>query len=148
MLTTEQERALNELLAQMPPRPQPNGTGPLQTWFGLSEQEVQAKLLSLLDRKNQLEGKMLDWVESNPFDANFLFLGAAAIAFYQAEKGANPRIHTYMDAYYYISTCASVGYADIFAVTQTGRMISSLVMSVGPALSNKALERPVVKRET
>jgi hypothetical protein len=153
MLTVEQERALNELIAHLPPRPQPNGTGPqpnsvgpLQLWFGLSEQELQAKLFALLDKKNQLEGQLLDWVEANPFDANFTFLGAAAIAFYHAEKGVNPRIHTYIDAYYYISTCASVGYADIFAMTQTGRLISSLVMTVGPALSNMALQRPIPRK--
>jgi hypothetical protein len=148
-LTAEQERALNELLAHVPARPQPNGTNrPLQVWFGLSEQELQTKLFALLDKKNRLEGQLLDWVEANPLDANFTFLGAAALAFYHAEKEANPRIHTYIDAYYYISTCASVGYADIFAVTQTGRLISSLVMSVGPALSNMAFERPINRNAT
>ena len=70
-------------------------------------------------------------------------MGAAALAFFQAERGINPKINSYMDAYYYISTCASVGYADVFAVTQMGKAIAALVMTVGPALAAKALDRPV-----
>jgi hypothetical protein len=146
MLTSEQERALNQLLAHLPPRPQPSPVAPgfLQTWLGLPEHELQAKLLSLLDKKNRLEGQFLDWIEGNPLDSAFLFLGVCSAAFYQAEKEANPRIQTYVDAFYYIATCASVGYADIFAATQTGRAIASLVMIVGPALAAKTLDRPAV----
>jgi hypothetical protein len=69
-------------------------------------------------------------------------LGGAALAFYQAEKGVNPKIETFTDAFYYISTCASVGYADIFAQTQTGKAIASFVMIIGPALAAKSLDRP------
>jgi hypothetical protein len=47
-----------------------------------------------------------------------------------------------VDAFYYISTCASVGYADIFAVTQAGRAIAALVMIIGPALTTNSLNRP------
>jgi len=50
--------------------------------------------------------------------------------FYLAERGTNPKIKTLVDALYYISTCLSVGYADIFAQTQTGRAIATLVMTV------------------
>ena len=81
-------------------------------------------------------------MEHNPLDAAVTFLAAASYAFYVAEKDVNPKIKTYIDAFYYISTCASVGYADIFAATQTGRAIAGLVMIVGPALTNRALDRP------
>jgi hypothetical protein len=37
----------------------------------------------------------------------------------------------HIDAFY-ISICASVGYADIFAATQMGRATVALVMIVGP----------------
>ena len=146
MLTNEQEHALNQLLAHLPPRPQPTPAVPgfLHTWLGLPEHELQAKLLSLLNKKNRLEGQFLDWLEGNPLDSAFIFLGVTAAAFYQAEKDENPRIETFVDAFYYIATCASVGYADIFAATQTGRAIASLVMIVGPAITNKALDRPAV----
>jgi hypothetical protein len=54
----------------------------------------------------------------------------------------NPKITSYVDAFYYIATCASVGYADIFAATQTGRAIAAMVMIVGPALTSRALDKP------
>ena len=75
-------------------------------------------------------------------DASLEILGVASWAFYEAEKDANPRVTSYVDAFYYISTCASVGYADIFAVTQAGRAIAALVMIVGPALTANSLNRP------
>jgi hypothetical protein len=86
---------------------------------------------------------MLRIVEYCPLDAVFEFLATASLAFYTTEKDANPKIKTYVDAFYYIATCASVGYADVFAVTQTGRSIASLVMIVGPALTSRSLERSI-----
>ncbi len=47
-----------------------------------------------------------------------------------------------MDALYYISTCLSVGYADIFAQTQSGKLIATLTMTIGPALTSNALDPP------
>jgi len=114
----------------------------LGTWLGISPVEIKRKLGATLGRKDQFEDSLRDWVERNPFDGALSFLGMSALAFYQAEKGHNPRVETYVDAFYYIATCASVGYADIFATTQNGRAIASLVMIVGPALTSKALDRP------
>jgi hypothetical protein len=67
-----------------------------------------------------------------------------AAAFYWAEAGANPRVETYWDALHYVTTSLSVGYANIFPVTPIGKVIGALVMTVGPALSARALdaERP------
>lgn len=144
-LTPEQEQALNELLGHTPAQAKPtrpDTPGLLETWLGLSDGQIQNKLLALATQKDKAEGLFLDWVESNPLDAAFVFLGAASAAFYRVEKGINPRIKTYTDAFYYISTCASVGYADIFAVTQPGRAIAALVMVVGPALAARSLDRP------
>jgi hypothetical protein len=64
-----------------------------------------------------------------------------AAAFYWAEAGANPRVTTYWDALHYITTALSVGYANIFPVTQIGKIIGALVMTVGPALSARALDQ-------
>ncbi|MFT3894408.1 MAG: ion channel [Anaerolineales bacterium] len=69
-------------------------------------------------------------------------MGVAAWAFYQAEKGVNPKIKAYIDSFYYISTCASVGYADVFAVTQPGKTITAIVMMIGPSLTGRALNTP------
>ena len=142
--------ALAELFAARPaaaqsaaPQPAPK-TAPdlLSTWLGVSGADLREQLRGLLARKDGAERQALDWIEAHPFDSAFEFLSGAALAFYLAEKEANPRVKTYVDAFYYIATCASVGYADVFAATQTGRAIAGLVMIVGPALTNKALDRP------
>ena len=55
--------------------------------------------------------------------------------------GVNSHIKTFVDAFYYGATCASVGYVDIFALTQTGRAIAALVMILGPGLTAYFLGR-------
>ena len=138
-LTLEQRQALDELIAHLPKSSSP---GFLQTWLGISQGDLKAGVQGLLDRKIALEKAALDWVNKNPLDAAVQFISAASLAFFVAEKDVNPKIRTYIDAFYYISTCASVGYADIFAATQTGRAVAALVMLVGPAITNKALDKP------
>ena len=69
------------------------------------------------------------------------FVCTAAALFYCAEHGENPGVKTYFDALHYVSTSLSVGYANLFPVTQAGKVIASVVQMVGPALSAKALER-------
>lgn len=138
-LTPEQQKALDELFA---PAPSPKVAADFgQTWFGVSTTELKRYWLTLMAEKKKVEAGFLNWVDGNPLDAAFGFLGAAAAAFYAAEKGANPRIQTYVDAFYYIATSASVGYADIFPVTQEGKAIAALVMVVGPGLTSKALDK-------
>ena len=146
-LTLEQQQALEALMAHVPPARAASAAQPdwLQTWLGLSPETVREWLDTLLANKGRLETRLRTWAERNPLDATFEFLAAAAVAFYAAEKDANPKIKTLLDAFYYISTCASVGYADIFAVTQTGRAVASLVMTLGPALTGHILNRPAGK---
>lgn len=145
-LTPTQEKALDELVSQIHKTQAQANTAPepdlLQTRLGLSQSDLREKIFTLLGQKDEYEKRFLDWVNVNPLEANTEFLGLTAWAFYQAEKGVNPKIETYIDSFYYISTCASVGYSDIFAVTQTGRTIAALVMMLGPALTNKALDHP------
>ncbi|HTP10467.1 MAG TPA: ion channel [Anaerolineae bacterium] len=145
-LTLEQQHALDELFTYVPPsangQSAPVQADFLQTWFGVSGSELKAKLLTLFDKKDAFESRLLDLVEHNPLDAAVTFLAGASYAFYIAEKDVNPKVKTYIDSFYYISTCASVGYADIFAATQTGRAVAALVMIVGPALAARSLDRP------
>ncbi len=147
-LTPEQHHELDALMQQVAPS-RVRGVFDIEsilgTWLGLPVDELKLKLGAVLGRKDQLEDGLRDWVERNPFDSAMSFLSMSALAFYQAEKGHNPRVETYVDAFYYIATCASVGYADIFAMTQRGRAIASLVMIVGPALAAKALDRPMIR---
>jgi hypothetical protein len=145
-LTPAQEQALDQLVTHIRqaqpkpvPAPQPDI---LQTWLGISQADLREKVFALLGQKDEYEKRFLDWVNANPLESNVEFLGLAAWAFYQAEKGANPKIQTYVDAFYYISTCASVGFADMFAVTQVGRTIAGIVMMVGPSLTGRALNYP------
>jgi hypothetical protein len=141
-LTQDQESLLAELIGPAPaPRP---AASPdlLTTWLGLSSSDLRRQLAGLLARKEGVERQVLDWLARNPLDAAFEFLAGAALAFYLAEKEANPRIKSYVDAFYYIATCASVGYADIFAATQAGRSVAALVMIMGPGLTSRALEKP------
>lgn len=60
--------------------------------------------------------------------------------FYWAESEANPMVRTYWDALHYVSTALSVGYANIFPVTPLGKLIGAVVMTVGPAMSARALD--------
>jgi Ion channel len=64
-----------------------------------------------------------------------------AALFYWAEAGANPSVRTYWDALHYVTTALSVGYANIFPVTALGKTIASIIMTVGPAISARALDQ-------
>jgi hypothetical protein len=78
----------------------------------------------------------------DPFDATVATVLGGAFLFYLAEKGKNPKVETYWDALLFISTCLSVGYADVFARTQAGKAIASAVMTIGPSLTGAMLEPP------
>lgn len=133
-------QALDELMSYVPAPTAPVADDLLASITGVSSAEWKRRLLAMLAKKDALETEWVGWANRRPIDAAFTFLGSAALAFYQAEKEANPKIATYTDAFYYIATCASVGYADIFAVTQTGKAIAALVMIVGPSIAAKVLE--------
>ncbi len=147
-LTLKQQQALAELVAHLPHetgelRNNPGETPDLlQTLIGLSSADLKGQLLTWLGRKDGLEQEMLTAVERNPLEASLQFLTLTSLAFFLAEKDHNPKVRTVVDAFYFITTCASVGYADVFPVTETGRAIASIVMTVGPALTAKALDRP------
>ncbi len=66
----------------------------------------------------------------------------AAIAFYVAERGRNPKVKSPFDALVFVSTSISVGYSDIFPKTPMGKLVASAVMTLGPALSARALDAP------
>jgi hypothetical protein len=117
-------------------------TDMLYTFTGIRTDTVLGGVRSLLNMRHPLEHKLIHLLTDNPLEANVAFLLASSAAFYQAEVGFNPKINTFIDAVYYISTCLAVGYADIFAETQRGRAIAALVMLVGPALTAELLDPP------
>jgi hypothetical protein len=88
------------------------------------------------------KSKLRGVIRRDPIDANLSFILGASALFYFAEKDVNPKVRTYFDALVYTTTCLSVGYADIFARTETGKLVGSIIMTVGPALSGMLLDRP------
>lgn len=66
----------------------------------------------------------------------------AAILFYAAERGHNPKIASFYDALVYTSTNISVGFCDILAQTPMGKAIGSVLMTYGPAIATRALDAP------
>ncbi|HEX8912634.1 MAG TPA: potassium channel family protein [Humisphaera sp.] len=69
-------------------------------------------------------------------------VAAASVAFLAAERGRNPKVRDIYDAMAYCSTCLSVGYHDIFPRTPVGKLIGTILMTVGPALAAKTLDGP------
>jgi hypothetical protein len=86
------------------------------------------------------------FVAKDPIDANLAIVLSSAWLFYKAEKGINPKVQSFGDALVFVSTCLSVGYADVFARTEEGKLIASALMTVGPALSGALLEAPEAER--
>jgi len=84
-----------------------------------------------------------DWLaklRGQPAANSFAIVFASAVLFYRAEKGHNPKVNDFYDALIYCSTCLSVGYADVFARTPTGKLIGTFLMTIGPSLAAKTLD--------
>jgi voltage-gated potassium channel len=90
----------------------------------------------------QFQEKIEAWASKTfsdePFTKLVGMVMTGALLFYRAEVGHNPKVKSYADALIYCSTCASVGYGDIFAVTPVGKLVGSVIMTVGPAMANSA----------
>jgi hypothetical protein len=99
------------------------------------------RLLAWVTDRRQWEDRLVAKVMQNPLESLITLLVSSSAAFYLAERRANPRINTFWDALYYITTCASVGYADVFAVTQAGKVVASVAFTFGPALCAQAFDR-------
>ncbi|MBI1878402.1 MAG: two pore domain potassium channel family protein [Chloroflexi bacterium] len=120
----------------------PQNTDLLHVFTGISSAQVVSTLSAALNQRRNVEALVAERLTGRPLESLAGFLLSASAAFYLAERGVNPKIQTFVDARYYISTCLSVGYADIFAQTQTGKLIATLAMTIGPALTGNALDPP------
>ena len=67
-------------------------------------------------------------------------VAASAAIFYAVERDHNSKVNDIYDAMIYCSTCLSVGYGDIFARTPIGKLIGTTLMTIGPALSSRAVD--------
>ncbi len=114
----------------------------LHVFTGISGTQIIDFIQTALSKRTEIETDLIERLMRRPIESMAGFILSTSVAFYLAERDVNPKISTFVDAVYYISTCMSVGYADIFAVTQTGKSIATLVMAVGPALAAKSLDLP------
>ena len=114
----------------------------LKTFTGISSAQVVEAWRVAVDKRSEVESEIVERLTRYPMESLAGFLLGTSAAFYLAEREANPKIKTFVDALYYISTCLSVGYADILAQTQAGRAIATLVMTVGPSLTGELLDPP------
>jgi hypothetical protein len=81
-----------------------------------------------------------DLLNRNPLESLLaLVLGGAAV-YYVAERGRNEKVHHYWDALEFVSTCASVGYSNIFPSTPAGKIVASILFLLGPSLTSRALD--------
>lgn len=91
---------------------------------------------------DQLKQRCRSAMTRDPLDSLAVMILGCSYLFYLAEHGENPRCERFVDALLFISTCLSVGYADIFARTAAGKAIASFVMTFGPTLAASALSTP------
>ena len=76
----------------------------------------------------------------HPFRNTASLVGLTTMLFYVAERGHNPAVNCIFDASIYCSTCLNVGYGNIFAVTPIGKLIGTLLMTIGPGLVTKVTD--------
>lgn len=94
-----------------------------------------------------MEQRLLASLKGNPAEALVTLVTTSSLVFYWAEAGLNKNVNDYWDAFHYVATSLSVGYANIFPVTPTGKIVGALVMMVGPALSARVLDTPGEARD-
>jgi hypothetical protein len=92
--------------------------------------------------------RLADYAVDRPAESLAAVVGGATLIFYLAERGRNPEVRTVVDAFHYISTCLSVGYARIFPQTQLGKLVAAMVMIVGPGLTAWLVEGRLAQRTT
>ncbi len=87
----------------------------------------------------ELEARLRAAADEDPMGtmATALLLGGAI--FFAAERGENPKVTSFADALYFVSTSMSVGYSDIFPRTEAGKLLSTVLAALGPALTARAL---------
>jgi hypothetical protein len=105
------------------------GALPMEDWG--------ARLRSALAQYEQSGRELLN---RNPLQSLLALVFGGAVVYYLAERGKNEKVKHYWDALEYVSTCASVGYTNIFPETPLGKMVASVLFLLGPNLAARALD--------
>lgn len=104
------------------------------------------ELDAVADLYHQWKNRLLDAAADHPLETLVTVVVGSAWLLYQAEHEVNDGFRTYDDALYYVSTCLSVGYANVFPKTQVGKFVAAMVMMIGPSLSSWVVEGHLVQR--
>ena len=85
------------------------------------------------------------WAKDDPIDALLATVLGGGVAFYLAERDANPACATPWDGILYMATCLSVGYDNLFPTTPAGHALATAVQTFGPQLANMAFDPPAAE---
>lgn len=107
---------------------------------GFSVFPTAAELARLRERIGGGEERFKQLVGANPLESLLALVGGGALVYYLAERGKNKRVKNLADAVEFTTTCASVGYSNIFPETAVGSLVASVIFLFGPALTAQALE--------
>lgn len=113
-------------------------------------EEVLLALAGAVLRDPTVEGfknDLRDLVARDPLDSVVMTILVGAHLFFEAEKEVNPKVKTFGDALVFVSTSISVGYSDIFAKSEKGKLIATALQAFGPALAAAALDKPASRAE-
>jgi hypothetical protein len=99
-------------------------------WLQLAQDRTQ------LTRLGELAAKQ-------PRETTLVLLGATTVLFYLAERHHNEHVNDMFDAMEYCTSSLSVGYTDVYPQTPLGKVIGSLLMTVGPSLVTNLLPQAI-----
>lgn len=81
-------------------------------------------------------------LDASPGKSIAQVIAAASAVFYLAERGCNPRVKSLLDAALFCSSLLNVGETGIRPMTPLGKLVATLLMTYGPALAQRAMDRP------
>ena len=114
-----------------------------QETFVLGELESPADLIRRMGRSLQSwEARGKEALNRNPLQSLVGLVLAGSAVYWLAEREKNEKARSFWEALEYVSTCASVGYSNIFPATAVGRIVASALFVLGPSLAAKALDHP------
>src|SRR5688572_7296844 len=95
-------------------------------------------LISLgLKIPDDLGAELEDWAGrfgETPMKSTAALVGLSTVLFFLAERKRNPKVKDVWDSLVYCTSSMSVGYSDIFAKTPIGKILGSVLMTIGPSL--------------